>query len=156
MEVDLIQQYQATNSQFGYNVLDGGQAPTIPLDIRKKMSKAMMGNKNGAGKPCTEEKKKKISDAQKGRKFTQEHKNHISHAKRGKTHTTSETTKKKISDSHAKKQVICVETNIVYPSIQQCGRDLGIDPTTICAICRGRVKSYHGFHFNYFDDAIKA
>ena len=156
MEIDLIQKYQSNNPEYGYNILDGGQIATMPQIVKDKLSIALRGNQNGAGHPCSEEKKKKISDAQKGRKLTQEHKDKLSKAKKGKTHTISDDTKKKISDSHNKKQVICVETGIVYPSIQQCGRDLGFLPTMICANCRGRIKSYRGFHFQYYDDVINA
>ena len=114
------------------------------------MSQSMMGNKNGLGKACSEEKKKKISDAQKGKVLTKEHRENISKAKKGKTHKTiSDEAKKKISDAHKKKPVFCEELNTIYPSIQECARQLKIEPTTICACCKGRIKSIHGYHFSY-------
>ena len=154
MEIELIKEYQTQERKFGYNILEGGTAPAIPPEVREKMSKAMMGNKNGLGKPCSEEKKKKISDAQKGRKLTEEHKKLLSLAKKGTTHAPpSEETRRKISDAHKKKPVICKETGVVYPSIQQCARELGIEATCICACCRGRTKSIKGLHFEYYEAA---
>lgn len=147
----LIKEYQTQDNKYGYNILDGGEVTTIPESVRKKMSVSMIGNKNGFGKPCSEEKKKKIGDAQRGRKFTTEHRNRISLAKIGKSHEPpSEETRKKISNSHKKNPVICVETQISYPSIQECARQTGIDASTVCACCKGRIKSVHGLHFVYY------
>lgn len=67
----------------GYNLTSGGEMTEMSDEARKKLSKSMMGNKNGLGHKCSEEKKKKISDAQKGKTFTKEHKRHISEAKKG-------------------------------------------------------------------------
>ena len=151
LEVKLIEKYRTQEREHGYNMLAGGDAPNITPEIRAKMSKAMMGNKNGLGKPCSEEKKKKISDAQKGRKFSEEHRLNISLATKGKTRgPCSEEKRKKISDSHKKKPVICVETGEIYPSIQQCARELGIEATYICACCKGRLKAIKGYHFEYY------
>ena len=54
----------------------------------------MRGNQNGLGHPCSEEKKKKISEAQKGRKFTEEHKQKLSEAAKKRLVPCSEEMKK--------------------------------------------------------------
>ena len=156
MEKDLIKVYNAQNPDYGYNILEGGIATVLPLEVRQKMSQAMMGNKNGLGKPCSEEKKRKISEAQKGRKLTEEHKQKLSEAHKGKTHIITEETKQKISDAAKKKPVYCPETDTIYPSIQQCARELGLAATNICAVCKGKHKTHHGYHFEYYTDTIKA
>ena len=80
----MIKQYDATNRNLGYNSTTGGETFTMSEESKLKMSKSMMGNKNGLGKPCSFEKAKKISDAQKGRKLTEEHKQKLSNsAKQG-------------------------------------------------------------------------
>lgn len=153
LEIQLIKEYNTQDRDHGYNILEGGSAPSIPAEIRKKMSVAMMGNQNGKGVPCSPEKAKKIGDAQRGRKFTDEHKRKISEAKRGISHASpSDETRKKISDSHDKKRIICVETGTVYDSIQGCAKELGLSATSICAVCRGRHKSTHGLSFKYYDN----
>ena len=95
-------------------------------------------------------KKEKISAAQKGRSFTDEHKANISKAKKGKTHKSiSVEARKKISDAHDKKPVFCLELDKVFPSIQECARQLGLQPTTVCACCKRRIKSTGGYHLSY-------
>lgn len=153
MEIDLIAKYRTQDKNFGYNILEGGTAPSLPEEVRKKMSISMRGNKNGAGHPCSEEKKKKISEAQKGRKFSEERRKHLSEVKKGKPHAPcSEETRKRISDSHEKFPVYCEETGIVYPSIQGCAKELGVQATLVCRCCKGKQKSTGGFHFSYYKD----
>ena len=153
LEIQLIKQYKTQDREYGYNILEGGSAPSIPAEVRQKMSIAMMGNQNGKGIPCSAEKAKKIGDAQRGRKFTEDHKRKLSEAKRGKSHASpSAETRKKISDKHDKKMVVCVETGPVYDSIHDCAKKLGILATSICAVCRGRCKSTHGLTFKYYDN----
>lgn len=151
IEIQLIKAFKTQNRQFGYNILEGGSAPSIPDEVRKKMSNSMKGNKNGLGHICTDEKKKKISDAQKGRKLTDEHKKKLSIAKKGKSHSSpSDLTRKKISDSHEKLPVYCLETNSVYQSIQECARQLDLWPTLVCKCCKGKLKSTGGYHLSYY------
>ena len=152
LEIKLIKEYKTQDKEFGYNILEGGQSPKITEEVRKKMSKAMMGNQNGLGHPCSEEKKKKISDAQKGRKLTEEHKKKLSLAKKGKPHAPcSEETKRKISAKHKKKPVYCYETDKVYESIQNCAKELNIDATSVCAVCKGKHKTVKNYHLTYYD-----
>lgn len=155
LEKELIKQYQTQNREYGYNTLEGGDCPQITQEVRKKMSKSMMGNQNGLGKPCSEEKKKKISDAQKGRSFTEEHKMAISKAKKGKSHKPlNAESRKKIADAHKKNPVYCKETNIIYESVQECARQLNLWATLVCKVCKGKLKSTGGYHLSYYSDNI--
>lgn len=150
MEIELIKKLKTQDRNFGYNILEGGTAPKITDEVREKMSKAMMGNKNGLGKKCSEEKKEKISKAQKGRTLTEEHKRKLSLAKKGKKKgPPPEHVKQKISKSHKKKPVYCFETNKTYISIQECSRNLEVPATIIVRCCKNKIKSYKGFHFKY-------
>lgn len=156
-EIELIARFKTQDKQYGYNIMEGGSAPTIPEEVRAIMSEKMRGNKNGLGHVCSEEKKREISNAQKGRKLTEEHKAKLSKAKQGSHHIPpSIETRKKISDSHIKKQVYCEETEAVYESIQSCAKELGLEPTAVCACCKGRHKSVHGYHLRYYNNTIKA
>ena len=79
IEVKLIKEYKTQNKNFGYNVQPGGQ----------------LGN---SGITFSEESKKKMSEAHKGKKLTEEHKKKISQGCRGhKPCVHSEETKKKLS-----------------------------------------------------------
>ena len=151
IEKRLIKEYKTQDKMYGYNIMEGGECPVMPLEMRKHLSEALKGNTNGAGKICSEEKKRKISESQKGRKFTEEHKQKISEAKKGKTHKPlTEESRKKIADKHKKTKVICIETNTVYESIQECARQLNLVATNLCKCCKGKIKSTGGLHFKYY------
>lgn len=157
MEKELIKLYQTQNRIHGYNILEGGTAPSIPEEVRNKMSKSMIGNKNCLGKPCSKEKAEKISNAQKGKTLSASHRKNISIAKAGKTHKPiSQEARKKIADKHIKMKVYCLETNTIYESIQQCARELSVEASCVCAVCKGKHKTHKGYHFNYHNDTIKA
>lgn len=153
LEELLIKTFQTQNKKFGYNIMSGGITPTMPIEIRKRISKALKGNKNSFGIPCSEAKKLKISKAQKGKQLTEQHKKNISKAKKGKTHKSlSAESRKKIADKHKKEKVYCDETGIVYPSIQECARQLNLYPTNICKCCKGKIKSTGNYHLHYYND----
>lgn len=49
------------------------------------------------------------------------------------------------------RQVMCVETGVIYPSIRSAARSIGYDNATIQRICagKGRSKTAKGFHWRY-------
>ena len=150
LEKELIKEYNTQDREFGYNILEGGSAPSIPEEVRKKMSESMKGNKNGCH-PCSEETKKKISEAEKGIKFSEERKRHISEALMGrKNGPCPEKTRKLISERYPnKRSVYCKETDQVYKSVHECARTLGLDATNVSATCRGKHKHAKGYHLKY-------
>ena len=152
-ERTLIKEYKTDDNRYGYNIMEGGFAPSMPDSMKKKMSEIMKGNKNGLGKVCSEEKKRKISEAQKGRTLTEEHKEKLSKAKKGKPRgPCSEEVKRKTSNSHKKKRVYVLELDTVFPSIQECSRAVGVDASSICSCCKGNHKVIKGYHFSYYDN----
>lgn len=86
-EIELISKYHTQNPNYGYNIQPGGQ----------------LGN---TGVKFSEETKKKMSDAKKGRTLTEEHKQRISENCKGHTpcvHT--EETKKRLSEINKGKKI---------------------------------------------------
>lgn len=156
-EQELIKLYNSMNKEFGYNQTSGGECCTMSDESKLKLSQSMIGNKNGVGHPCSNEKKQKISDAQKGRKLTKEHKDKLSKAA-SKRHTPcSESKKKTLSQNYPKKRKIyCEELDMVFESVQECGRQLDIPATNITKLCNGRGKTLKGYHLRYYDDTINA
>lgn len=66
----------------GYNMTDGGEAnPMSYLNIRKKVSEGIKGNKHWLGKHHTEESKMKISQGNKGKFVSEETREKLSIAK---------------------------------------------------------------------------
>ena len=145
------------NKEYGYNSTSGGDIFTMNEETKSKISQAMIGNKNGLGHPCSEQKKKKISEAQKGREFTEEHKQKLSEAAKNRHTPCSEEKKQKIKEKSHKKPVYCEELDKVFESVQECSRQLGIPATNISKLCNGRGKTLKGYHLKYYNnDTINA
>lgn len=156
-EQELIRLCNSMNKKFGYNQTSGGECCIMSDESKLKLSQSMMGNKNGVGHPCSNEKKRKIRDAQKGRKFTKEHKEKLSKAASKRHIPCSESKKKTLSQSYPKKRKIyCEELDAVFESVQECGRQLDIPATNITKLCNGRGKTLKGYHLRYYDDTINA
>ena len=155
-EQELIKEYDLMNREFGYNSTSGGDIFVMNEETKQKISQAMMGNQNALGHPCSEEKKKKIRDAQKGRKFTEEHKQKLSEAAKNRHVPCSEKKKQTLKEKSHKKPVYCEELNKVFESVQECSRQLGIPATNISKLCNGRGKTLKGYHLKYYNDTINA
>ena len=156
-EKELIQEFNSMNREFGYNSTSGGDSFIMNEETRQKISQSMMGNQNGLGHPCSEEKKRKISEAQKGREFTEEHRQKLSEAAKKRHVPCSEEKRQKLSQNYPnKRKVYCEELDTIYDSVQECGRQLGIPATNISKLCNGRGKTLKGYHLKYYDDTINA
>ena len=155
-EQELIKEYNSMNREFGYNSTSGGDIFTMNEETKQKISQAMIGNQNGLGHPCSEEKKEKISNAQKGRKFTEEHKQKLSEAAKNRHVSCSEEKKQILKEKSHKKSVYCEELDKIFESVQECSRQLGIPATNISKLCNGRGKTLKGYHLRYYNDTINA
>ena len=156
-EQELILYFNSMDRQYGYNSTSGGESFVMNDETKQKISQALMGNKNGLGHPCSEEKARQISEAQKGRTFTEEHKQKLSEAAKQRHVPCSEEKKIILSKNYPhKRKVYCEELDTVYDSVQECGRQLGIPATNISKLCNGRGKTLKGYHLRYYNDTINA
>lgn len=78
LEIKLIREFQLDDERFGYNTSAGGS----------------LGN---LGRPCSEETRRKISDAKRGKPLSEEAKRKISITQKGRVHTAEHN--KKVSDA---------------------------------------------------------
>lgn len=156
-EIELINKYKTQNKKYGYNIMEGGSAPSLPKEVRDKLSEALKNNQNGKGHPCTIEKRRKISEAQKGRKLTEEHKRKLSLAASKRHVVCSDEKKRLLSQNYPhKKKVYCAETSKVYDSVQECARQLNLQATNITKVCKGIHHTTGGYHLQYYNDTINA
>ena len=115
-----IKLYHSLDNEFGYNLTSGGDS-----QYSRPYQK------------ISEEHKKKISLANKGRKRT------LEEIEKMKT-----TKQKNLLESH-KIDIWCYETNITYHSIEECIEKLGIRKDSLFRCLRKAQESANGFHICY-------
>lgn len=55
----------------------------------------------------------------------------------------------KHNNTYNTKQVLCVETGIIYDSAHEANRQTNINLTNICRVCRGERHIAGGYHWKY-------
>lgn len=151
LEIALIKEYDSANPQHGYNIeLGGNSTGRIPKDTRAKISEALKGH------VCSDETKRKISQANKGKKRAKRGKmpkefverNRISHIGQipwNKGRAWNDEEKAKCNG----KAVYCVELDKTYRTAHEAARIHGIDFSLLCKCARGKAKSAGGYHWRY-------
>lgn len=127
-EVWYIEHYESTKPEKGYNRSYGGQT----------------------SHRATEETKRKMSETKTGKKFTPEHCRKIGEANRKRK--LSDETKAKISEKHKKPIVqYSIDGEFVerYDSKLTAAKKLGISPSNITNVLRGRAKTSAGYVWKY-------
>ena len=103
------------------------------------------------GKSFSEETKRKISEAMKGKPGNA----------KGRHWNLSEETKKRMSEAQKgkfinrkdmSKKVLCIETGIIYESAKDVQRKTGINHGSISQACNGKLKTSGGYHWKFFID----
>lgn len=156
-----------TLSPNGYNLASGGNHPFLCEETRIRIGVSQLGNKHTSGYKLTEERKRQISESSKrmweeeGRheymsSLQQGDKNHFY----GKHHSNE--TKKLLSEYASKrigtksshhKSVMCLETGIIYKTINDAGIAIGVkNPTHIGSCCKGKLKSAYGYTWKFVEN----
>lgn len=144
----LIVLWDARNPSKGYNICYGGDNHKLSEETKRKIGTTKIGNKNMLGKHHTDEAKKKMSEAKKGKKL----------------HSQTEETKQKMSQSHKgikntwqNKMIVQLtkDNNIVqiFDSGCEAERQTGIKNANIfraikTGICAG------GYHWKYYEEEV--
>ena len=149
----LIFTNQSNHRKYGYNLAPGGEHNEMSSEGRLRLSQKNKGENNpnygnhklagennpNYGKTHSLEIRQRISDAKRGKKmkpFTAEHKAKIREHHKGGTES---------------KKVVCVETGIVYQSINDAARAININKKVISSCCRN-VPHYNtagGYHWRF-------
>ena len=160
LEVELIREWDTTNREYGYNITKGGDSnPMDNEESRKKLSETRKGENNpNYGKTLSEEHRKKIGKAMKGKTLSEKTKQKMSEATKGennpmygKKHT--EESKQKMSETKKGKnnpratKVYCVELDMVFNTITEASKFVGCDQTNISNVLIGRQKTAGGYHW---------
>ena len=75
--------------------------------------------------------------------------NHINNSNYGTRNKRIRTTL--TNNKQSSRQVKCVETNIIYPSIMEAERQTGIYNTAISKVCKEERKTAGGYHWKYIE-----
>lgn len=154
------------------------------------LTNATIGGEGVIGRRHTEESKKKMSLARKGRPFSEAHKQALSKARQGIKLNLSDDRRRQISDSkkgnkyrlgavvpeemrarisakltgrkmpeeekikqrltHAKRAKPFIDQyGTIYSSIKDAIRRIGVDPSSLLRVLKGRLKSTKGYKFTY-------
>ena len=152
-EIALIKALDSTNPNYGYNFSSGGEhggtGHVVSEETRKKIGDAFRG------KPLSEECKRKLSESLKGHAVSDETRELISLHRSGIYHT--EETKRKISASKKGQGAIPInqydlDGNFIrnWESAFVAMKELGFkSSSSIANVLSGKCKSTHGFIFKY-------
>ena len=154
LEVELIREWDTTNREYGYNITKGGDSSSMDNEeSRKKVSEANKGKKH------TEEHRKKISEVMKGHEITEETRKRMSEAKKGKKRKPfSEEHKQKMSEARKGEnnpmatKVYCVELDMVFNTVTEASKFVGCNKSNISVVLRGKQKTAKGYHWIYAKD----
>jgi len=161
LEVELIAEYNSADPQCGYNLTHGGDHYTPNGEWRRKVSESH--KQFYADNP---EAKRRISETQIGRKASEETKRKMSEARKKYLSEHPEAVKicgnsfrgKKRSAENCEKlrqanrvRVRCVETGIVFVSVEEAALTAGVCRTSISNVLSGRSKTAGGYRFEYYN-----
>ena len=182
-EIQLIAEYQSTDRTKGYNHSLGGENPLVwqrgekhpmygkhhSVEAKAKMSAAHSGEKHRCwGKTLPEITRKRIGDANRGRKLPEWQIEHLRKINTGrkpseetkrkralslKGHLVSEATKQRIRETKVSKQIIQLSRDgeflCEYPSVTAAAKNSGLDRSQIRRCCNGELKTTGGFVWIY-------
>lgn len=165
----IIRHLHTTDPEYGYNLRSGGENNYLSEETKKKIGGTNSGENNGMygkkgvlccnfGRPCSDETKAKISEANKGRLAGAKNPMYGKHP--------SEESRKKMSEAHIGlqaglksphiKSVLQFSINGTFirqwDYITEAANELHISNSNISACCKGRYKSAGGFIWKYADD----
>lgn len=137
LEIQLISEHHTTDPEFGYNISSGGESGTKGIkygpEFGEKVRQRMLGPKN----------------MNYGKKFSKETLQKLSKARKGKWSEKQKIALTKVHDS-MKKQVVCLDTGVIYESITEAANLVRIPMRGITAVCKGTQISSHGLHWAYY------
>lgn len=161
LEVELIAEYNSADPRYGYNLTYGGEHYTPNEEWRRKASEShkqfFVNNpeakgiisENQTGRKASQETKLKMSEARK--KYLAEHPEAVKacgNSFRGKKRSAENCEKLRQAN---RVRVRCVETGIVFVSVEEAALTAGVCRTSISNVLSGRSKTAGGYRFEYYN-----
>lgn len=149
-EIYWIEISNAVKSEMSYNVALGGTDVSQNPEVRHKISRKLMGNKNGVGpRPNAS------GEFWKGQKGSNHHLYGTLSPQKGIKRTKEQVLKNSIS--HGSKPFMMFDKNGLkiaeYVIVSECARDHNMDASGICRVLKGKRNTYRGFKFSYKDSS---
>ena len=144
-EQELIKQYNTMDVNYGYNLCEGGNLTLgyhHTKESKEKMSLIRKGMYKGKDNPMYG--RSGILAPMYGKHLTEEHKRKISEAKKGKANYHTKTLYKKVDQYDSDGNFIKT-----WESISSIEKELDIKGTHISRVCRGKRKTTGGYVFKY-------
>lgn len=142
-EVELIKKYRSNEYEYGYNLATGGGVNCgykHMVEFRENISKRQLGKPSTRKNYHTsEETKKKLSEANKGKKLSQETKAKMS-ASRQNGNVWNAT------------PIINLDTNEIFNSQRMAGLKYHFNYKNINLVLKGERKTAGGFHWAYYNE----
>lgn len=152
-EKELIFLLDTTNPEHGYNMTDGGENYVMAEAVKQKIASKLLGNTNSKGVVFTEERKKNISEALKGKKQAPEVIQRIAQKRREAYAALSEDEKIAYAHKFGGRPILQYtksgEFVKRYESPFLAKREFG---QSIMACLSGRTNSAYGFIWKYEDN----
>ena len=139
-EIELIAQYKSNKRGFGYNSTSGGEHYTHSEESKRKISESNRGEKHPFyGKHATDETRKKMSEARKGRRFSEEHRRNLSQSQLNHPKKSKRVAQYTLTD-----EFVCE-----YPSSCEASRVTQLSQGHIAECCNGKRRQEGGFKWTY-------
>jgi hypothetical protein len=110
-------------------------------------NKARGGSGWGGGSPATEERKRKIGDANRGRVLTEEHKRKLSEAKKGKKQSPKAVANRVRNICRSISLTSPQGDIVTFESSKACALFLSVHQSTIAHLKRGDLQTVKGYSF---------
>lgn len=140
LEKELIEKYESTNYEKGYNMTPGGLggcSVNLSEETLEKYRQRTMDRNGFFGKRHTDETRQKISDSLRKRPYSEE-----TVKKRNET-----LSKRKELRQNCK--VRCLQNNIIYNCINDAADSLNIHRSRVAEVCFGQTYSCYGYRFEF-------
>ncbi|EMS72179.1 NUMOD3 domain-containing DNA-binding protein [Ruminiclostridium cellobioparum] len=115
-------------------------------ETKNKLRQAISGHKH------SDETRAKMSKQRKGRIITNETRKKLSESNKGRTRKDLAiiNMSRKGSNNPNAKPIICVETGVIYETIEAAATTLNLDHGSISKCCSGIRKTCAGFHWKFY------